>query len=86
MPVNPLVDGRGRQLHHHNLRPLLGLPVGKLPKSTDVTKFLGDVAVWVMDQPRPGRRKHRVMAKCPVCSKVVSAGRMAQHTQVHRQK
>jgi hypothetical protein len=48
------------------------------------------IRVWVKPQTadyslsRNNRYKHRLMAECPHCSKVVSFGRIEQHLVIHR--
>lgn len=50
--------------------------------------LIAGVVVWVKpligDAPARGRRQgHRVMAQCPECKKVMSAGRLHQHLPIH---
>ena len=69
-------EGPGRNMSHHELKQLLGLPP-KLPKHAVAAMEVGNVTVWV-NEARPGPLKHRVMCECPDCGATVPAGRLSQ--------
>jgi hypothetical protein len=72
--------------HSPQVRELLGLaPTAKLPPEGMSPRVIQGIVVWVNPLPPRGahprfkRSTHRVMAQCPACSKVLSAGRLHQH-------
>jgi hypothetical protein len=87
-------DQRGWNVHHSQMRELLGLPPkAKLPVEGMAAREIQGVKVWVEPfLPVWGRDRytgervqvkssvHRVKAECPNCRKVLSAGRLFQHT------
>jgi hypothetical protein len=65
------------------VREMLGLPPkAKLPREGMDPRLVQGILVWV-EPIRPqcygGRKVHRVLARCPECGKVLSAGRLHQH-------
>lgn len=80
--MKQLRDDRGRPLHVSQLYPLLGLKPGQhLPKDgTMVITRLGDTDVTILAKgPEETNRRHRVIARCNLCSKWFPFGRLAQH-------
>jgi hypothetical protein len=68
------------------LKPTQHLPVEGMPP-----RLIQGIRIWVEPQKEPGakvsrrnkRSTHRVMAECPICLKVMSAGRLHQHAEIH---
>lgn len=74
---NPAFPTRNAQ--SDGVRQLLGLaPKAKLPKEGMGTRVIQGIEVWIIPAS-VGRKSHRVLAKCPDCGKVLSAGRLHQH-------
>ena len=85
-----------RPAHSGYVLSLLG--VKRLPEAGMEPRYIQGIKVWVEPlkgerplsfspggQRRFGKRQgHRVMAACPRCSKIMSAGRLPQHAQVHK--
>lgn len=68
------------------LNQRLGLkPKEKLPDKGMPPREVDGFEVWVLEK-QPGRRTHRVMAKCPVCRIIISAGRLQQHMPIHKEE
>lgn len=90
-------NGKGTSARHalgfsDEVRSKLGLgPKQKLPpEGMEESKFLptqwGLVETWInplSPNRRRGQKKHRTVVMCPKCAKQLSAGRLAQHMQVH---
>lgn len=84
-----------RSAHYDEVRAMLGLPDGaKLPAEGMPPRRIQGIMVWVtpLMGPRVPRRvgrwgrvlerkssRHRVLAQCPDCGKVLSVGRLGQH-------
>jgi endogenous inhibitor of DNA gyrase (YacG/DUF329 family) len=72
------------------LLKMMGFADGRAPSLGASPMMVQDIMVWVvpLDFDRNylyrHRKEHRLMAKCPKCGKVVSAGRLQQHSQIHR--
>jgi hypothetical protein len=82
-----LQNERGWPMHSHHVRRLLG--VDRLPENGMLRRELQGIIVWVEplrgERPASGKRHtHRVLAECPVCSMVMSVGRLPQHAKVHQ--
>lgn len=81
--MSNLKNARGWNMHHHELRPLLGLRPGfHLPASGLPAQDIDGTTVYVKPANVGGSRKHRVMAICH-CGKHVAAGRLGQHQLGH---
>lgn len=84
-----ITDPRYPQHNWHvqssGMKILLGLdPKAKLPVEGMPAREIQGITVWVEPlkgaAPTHGKRHaHRVMARCPVCSHEMSAGRLHQH-------
>jgi hypothetical protein len=79
--------------HNDAVKALLGIgPTEKLPVDGTLPKLInGDTWIWVQPLPHGPRQRwehrrstHRLLACCPECHKVLSAGRLKQHVKVHR--
>lgn len=75
-----------RNAQSHTVKRLLGLlTTEKLPAEGMPPRIIQGIEVWVepLRPPRLYRSRrgcmHRVMAKCPVCGQILSAGRLHQH-------
>ena len=80
------VPGReSRNAHSHVMKELFGLrPQQPWPAEGMKPRVIQGILTWVAPlsaEPDVGRRRcrHRVMARCPDCAMVLSAGRMHQH-------
>jgi hypothetical protein len=74
----------GRNAQSHEIKAMLGLAdKAKLPSEGMALRDIQGYSVWV--KPLPSIRDarfhctHRVMAECPRCLRVLSAGRLHQH-------
>lgn len=81
-------EGRQWKASAAEVLRLMGFADGRAPVVGAVPVTIQDIEVWVApldaDRDRRSRRKeHRLMAKCPACGKVVSVGRLRQHSRVH---
>lgn len=79
--------------HSRAMRVLLGLaPEAKLPREGMEPRIVQGIKVWVTPLMGPHRQyygwgrvrtvkssTHRVLAECPSCGRVLSAGRLHQH-------
>lgn len=76
-----LTNERGCNLHSHELLlPLLGFkPSSPIPLDFEGIFTIQGVKVVVKKPPVKGRRKHRIFAVCPDCSREIPAGRLHQH-------
>jgi hypothetical protein len=77
-------DKNGRSAQQHHLYPMLGLRATQhLPKEGLPPQIIQGIKVWVAPAvARADGRKsstHRVLAECPLCLQVLSAGRLHQH-------
>ena len=83
MPILPNPTWPGHNAWSYQVKALLGLgPKQKLPAGGLPPRRIAGIVVWVapLGPAAPRRRSmHRVMAQCPGCQKVLSAGRLGQH-------
>lgn len=85
--MTPQIIGRyGWHADHEDLRQMLGLgEKAKLPTEGMPSRFIQGIEVWVAPlSSRPAnvrhkRSTHRVLARCPECERILSAGRLHQH-------
>jgi hypothetical protein len=80
--MKPMIRGsRGYNAHSHELLAMLG--VKKLPPEGMEMRTIQGIRVYVepLVKRADGKKTsvHRVIAQCPQCFKVMSAGRMHQH-------
>lgn len=93
-PNHLKVDSKWGQVRawSRDVMTLLGLrPGGHLPPEGMAPRSVQGITIWVTPEPMirtfdraagiPIRKspKHRVMARCPCCSREMSLGRLAQH-------
>lgn len=75
----------GRNAHSDELKAFLGLSATtKLPAAGLPPRYIQGIKVWVTPlTASPGLRRkrstHRVLAECPSCHQILSAGRLHQH-------
>lgn len=90
-----LIGQWGYNAHSREVRVMLGLPEdAKLPREGMEPRRIQGITVWVLPLmgPRVPKRigrwnrplerkssRHRVLAECPDCGKVLSVGRLHQH-------
>lgn len=81
-----IVGPSGRNAQSHHIRQMLGLADNaKLPIEGMPKRSIQGITVWVEPlESRPSgmryrRSDHRVLAQCPGCNKILSAGRLHQH-------
>jgi hypothetical protein len=55
-------------------------PSSPIPKDFQGKFNIDGVEITVTLPPVEGRRKHRILAKCPDCGSTLPAGRLHQHT------
>lgn len=77
------------QMSGYELKIQMGCAAGpkggrEWPDAGIPSTMIGNVQVWVEPAPHDGKRKHRALCTCPVCMKVVPAGRLHQHMKVHK--
>jgi hypothetical protein len=79
-----LKNEHGRTAWAHQVIAMLGLdPKKDLPDAGVKPQTIQGIVIWV--EPRvPGQFKIRVRACCPVCGREMSAGRLQQHSKIHR--
>lgn len=67
--------------HSDTMKALLGIP-GKLPAEGMDPVYIQGVKVWIetLETAKWCKEFHRVKCECPACGKVMSAGRLNQHT------
>jgi hypothetical protein len=81
----PILNDHGYPANTKQLRTMLGLNPGKLPKEVGGTWEVQGYRVILMHQQaaqiteRPVRRPHRLFVKCKSCGNWFGAGRQAQH-------
>lgn len=74
-----LKNARGWKMSHSELYVLLELKPGShLPAEGIPVRQIQGIDVWV-EPKTTSALKHRVMARCPGCKAVLSAGRLHQH-------
>lgn len=62
----------------YDLLPMLGVTGGRLPDEGVPPKVVQGITVWVT--PKKGKPSFiRTMARCPQCSRVLTASRLQQH-------
>lgn len=81
------VEGRNWNAPNYTLLETLG--VKRLPAAGLPPQLIQGIKVWAEplrgEKPVRGKRHtHRLLAECPVCAKQMSAGRLHQHSKVHR--
>lgn len=78
--------------HSHHVLRLLGIKGSHLPAEGMPPRMIQGITVWVEAQIdrnlvrefRLSRAVHRVKARCPECGKIMSVGRLCQHSKVHK--
>lgn len=83
-----LLNERGFQMWSRQLLERLGFkPTHPIPPDFSCEKVIDGVTVIVRARDpniSPRKRPHRVYAVCPDCGKQVSAGRLHQHSIIHK--
>lgn len=77
----------GRNMHTHQLYPILGVKGSILPKEGIEPRYIGNVLVWVLPKEEAEMKAMmlkkrfvaRVLCECPYCGKEFSAGTLDQH-------
>jgi hypothetical protein len=83
--MRQIIGKFGHNAHSDEIREMLGLGhKAKLPVEGLHGQTIQGVRVWITalpDRPKGGHKRstHRVLAMCPSCLRVVSAGRLHQH-------
>lgn len=82
----PIMNKWGRVAHNRDIREILGLSqTAHLPTEGGYYTHYQGWTLWInpLYPLAPGKlhtsKPHRIMAKCPDCDTVVSAGRTGQH-------
>jgi hypothetical protein len=85
MPETLHLRGKYGNAQSGEVLAMLGLKPGHhLPKEGMPVRKIQGIEVWVASSDvKKNRFTHRVMAKCPVCGKAMSAGRLHQHATIH---
>jgi hypothetical protein len=87
MDVQDNMRADGRTMHYWQLRRVLGIPEGRIPRDLEILPAVrvGNVYVWVTRSRGGGHRaRHRVMCHCPRCGHTLPAGRLHQHLGTRR--
>ena len=81
----------GWKASSRELMEMLGYPDGRVPVLGHTRITIQGIEVWITSllaaqrtRTRVTAKPHRVMALCPVCGKAMSAGRLQQHSKIHR--
>jgi hypothetical protein len=85
-PASPLLRNKyGRNMNSSEILTEFGLPPSSpIPQHYADTKKID--GVWVHIFPRGASPiNRRVVAECPVCTKLVCAGHLQQHLKVHKE-
>jgi hypothetical protein len=79
-----LRNKQGYQMFSHEVLKEFGLaPSSPIPPNYSAEKEIDGVMVYIY--PRGALNiKRRVVAKCPVCYRLVCAGHLNQHFKIHR--
>ena len=67
---------------------LFGINADRYPDEEIAPRYVQGIKIWVKAKGAPKHNRHpsaaRAMAECPVCLKIVSIGRLAQHGKIHQ--
>lgn len=82
--MSAIIGRNGQPANSNEIRQMLGLPEkAKLPPNGIAPQSIQGVTVYVeplrVKRNRTRRMKHRVLAICPHCSRIMSVGRLSQH-------
>ncbi len=78
-------DKASRPANEAEIKHMMGItPNKKWPNQGMPTKNIQGIVVYVTELGNPSGNFHRARAICPVCTRDVSAGRLAQHAKIHK--